>query len=412
MTRLSKSPKILIFSPFFYPEPISTGKYNTALATALRDEIGGSGEVTVICSHPLFPRWIVEPTEEQLAGVLAIRGGSGIRYPKSQLARRAVLELWFAFHVAKNIIKLRFAGEEIKGAISIFPPSLFMMLAPILLGKKVPFFGIVHDLQGVYAGTESGSKSGVMRKFIQKAIALVEGRSFSACKQLVFLSETMKKWAVENYKIKNTKSSVHYPFVNLPYGALQKVDVDAVGQLLPAGKKNIVYSGALGDKQAPEKLYAMLQDIVQGNEGWVAHIFSQGPHFERLQSESLNERVMFHPLVPERLLPALLDASDVQVIPQEINTSDGSLPSKLPNIIVSGTHLLCVTDKGSELGNLVREYTGGAVVESWEKSEYLAAFKRLISLPAVRFEDAKAISERFSVKKLVESIDAEFLKRG
>ena len=46
---MSSKMKILILSPFFFPEPISTGKFNTALAKALRDK---GMEVTVICSHP------------------------------------------------------------------------------------------------------------------------------------------------------------------------------------------------------------------------------------------------------------------------------------------------------------------------------------------------------------------------
>ena len=46
--------QILIVSPFFYPELISTGKANQHLAEAFVAE--GHG-VTVVCSHPLYPAW-------------------------------------------------------------------------------------------------------------------------------------------------------------------------------------------------------------------------------------------------------------------------------------------------------------------------------------------------------------------
>ena len=47
--------QILIVSPFFYPELISTGKANQHLAEAFVAE--GHG-VTVVCSHPLYPTWV------------------------------------------------------------------------------------------------------------------------------------------------------------------------------------------------------------------------------------------------------------------------------------------------------------------------------------------------------------------
>lgn len=63
--------KILIASPFFYPEPISTGKYSTFLAEKLVEK---DHDVTVICS---YPAWQPKFTRKTLAGVRVIRYSRG-----------------------------------------------------------------------------------------------------------------------------------------------------------------------------------------------------------------------------------------------------------------------------------------------------------------------------------------------
>jgi colanic acid biosynthesis glycosyl transferase WcaI len=63
--------KILIASPFFYPEPISTGKYSTFLAEKLVEK---DHDVTVICSYPFYPAWQPKFTRKTLAGVRIMRG--------------------------------------------------------------------------------------------------------------------------------------------------------------------------------------------------------------------------------------------------------------------------------------------------------------------------------------------------
>ena len=57
--------QILIVSPFFYPELISTGKANQHLAEAFVAE--GHG-VTVVCSHPLYPAWIPVQSSAKIQG--------------------------------------------------------------------------------------------------------------------------------------------------------------------------------------------------------------------------------------------------------------------------------------------------------------------------------------------------------
>jgi len=51
---LTNTKNILLISPFFFPEPISTGKFNTNFVTALTAQ---GHKVTVLCFHPFYPDW-------------------------------------------------------------------------------------------------------------------------------------------------------------------------------------------------------------------------------------------------------------------------------------------------------------------------------------------------------------------
>jgi colanic acid biosynthesis glycosyl transferase WcaI len=65
--------EVLILSPFFYPEPISTGKYNGLVAEGLSKQ---GAKVTAICSYPIYPDWVPQRNPTELPGVTALRGGA------------------------------------------------------------------------------------------------------------------------------------------------------------------------------------------------------------------------------------------------------------------------------------------------------------------------------------------------
>lgn len=66
MVRSMSGKKILLLSPFFYPELISTGKYNTSLAKAL---VKHGHSIEVVTSFPLYPTWRPQKCYEVMEGV-------------------------------------------------------------------------------------------------------------------------------------------------------------------------------------------------------------------------------------------------------------------------------------------------------------------------------------------------------
>src|SRR5581483_4859843 len=100
--------KVLLLSPFFFPEAISTGKYNTVLAEALGKV---AAEIKVITSHPFYPGWKPRYSSTALAKVSVVRGGLWIRYPSGMTLRRLVLECWYALHVWLTLWRERWSPD-------------------------------------------------------------------------------------------------------------------------------------------------------------------------------------------------------------------------------------------------------------------------------------------------------------
>lgn len=349
--------KICLISPFFYPEPISTGKYNAFLAKELKSH---GVELTVFCSHPIYPEWKVSPNNEQLEGIKIVRGGSKIIYPKSATFRRAILELWFAAFVFKNVV---FKKNIFDKYILIFPPSLFALLLTSSAKRKKNIYGIIHDLQGVYA-RKSKTLAG---KLLQWLIKSVEKKSFDNCSHLIFLSNSMLESAAKEYQLDKNKCSINYPFIALPEGNTSKSNKNILPtNIISPQKFNFVYSGALGEKQNPLGLLDLMIKLSDRFPEIDFHIFSAGPIFEEIKNIGKNSKVRFHDLVDAEHLAALYRRSNIQVIPQAVGTADGSLPSKLPNLLTSNTPILAICEKNTELDLLLSNIEKVAVCTSWD----------------------------------------------
>ena len=95
---------ILVLSPFFYPEPISTGKYNTDIALKLQEE---GHKVTVVYDFPIFVRGDKERIEQVLINLIV----NSIKYGKINGITSVGIE---SYNENKFIIKVIDNGEGIK----------------------------------------------------------------------------------------------------------------------------------------------------------------------------------------------------------------------------------------------------------------------------------------------------------
>ena len=364
MTDTQKRRAVLLFSPFFFPENISTGRYNSHLALALSR---AGNDVVAVCSYPFYPEWEVKTDDiVELAGIECLRGGSGVRYPRSQVIRRLVLELWYFFFARKAAHSLD--GRQFDLVIDIYPPNLFSLDLSRKRKLGAPIVGIVHDLQGVMSQT----KSSLLRRIVGKLIQPIERKALQQCDRLIFLSNAMMQFALDSYGLDREKCDVAYPFQSISEGEGGKIP-----PALLAHKKTLVYSGALGEKQAPDDLLKLMNLFARRHDDYGVMVFSSGPIFDSLKEQytASGSPVEFHDLVPDDELEGLLRSSTVQIIPQKLSVSHGAFPSKLPNLIAIGTPVFAITDQGSEVDHILSRYSMGKTTYDWNAATTIRALE-------------------------------------
>ena len=397
------SPRVLLFSPFFFPEPISTGKANTHLVEALAAH---GAETTVVCSHPLYPDWVPVRSTTSLSGVTILRGGAWMRYSKHVSLRRVALEAWFAVYAAYTVLRARHLRSHTDVVIGVFPPSLFALGTHLLLPRYVRRIAVIHDLQGVLAG----QRESAVRRMITRLIHAVESRVFRQQDLCIFFSADMAKEAQQSYGLDASHVAVQYPFVTIDNGRASSIEhADRLEGILPTGKIHVVYSGALGLKQNSEQFVALLHAAAKRFPDVQFHVFSGGPIFERLRLryQGVPEaEVHFHPLVEERDLEELYRRSAIQMIPQAEKTEAGALPSKLPNLLAAGVFIFAITSPESEVARLLEEAGTGMLVEQWREALFLQRLKEALCKAqgepsAARRQQVQPLLARFTVDNLV-----------
>ncbi len=392
--------RIILISPFFYPELISTGKANQHLAEALVAE--GHG-VTAVCSHPLYPAWVPTRSRSSIEGIKILRGGAWVRYPKAMPLRRLLLEAWFAVYALRRMVRLRDQADVV---VSVLPPSLFAFFLDRLLPRTVRRVAVVHDLQGVLAA----QKQSLPRRAIIRLIHAVESRAFRSQDLCIFFSSDMARVAQSSYHLDPTRVAVQYPFVTLPRTEDFLVDAPRrLAAIFPPEKLHVVYSGALGYKQNSQQLVAFLQAAAVRHPEVQFHVLSGGPFFDELSvryRRLQGPRVEFHPLVAEQDLAELYTRSAIQIIPQAEGTEAAALPSKLPNLLAAGVHLLAICGADSEVGRLIQQAGTGSIVERWDEELFLTRLDEALEIArtetaATRRARVEPLMELFSVANMV-----------
>lgn len=354
------------YSPFFFPEEISTGRYNHFLVDALWKR---GHNVTVVCSYPFYPEWIVSTAiPESRMPVRLLRGGMKVRYPRSNVLRRMILELWFALHCLHSGRKLNRCPADV--IVDIYPPNLFALFRRGTPKRKTRIVAIVHDLQGIMMEAQAS----VARRLLGASIRSMERAALRRADRLVFLSQGMLNQAISMYGVDAGKCSVSYPFSTISKHAPVRVPAALAGS-----GKTLIYAGALGEKQAPDQLVELMDAFARKWPDFQVHIFSNGPHFDRLKGAGARtgSPVRFNSLVAGDELTGLLSRSTIQIIPQKSGLSDGAFPSKLPNLFESNTAIFAITDEGSELSMMLRAYRKGAVSDTWDLDANLEALATL-----------------------------------
>jgi colanic acid biosynthesis glycosyl transferase WcaI len=114
--------------------------------------------------------------------------------------------------------------------------------------------------------------------------------------------------------------------------------------------------------------------------------------------------VRFLPLQPEALLPELLAAADLHLLPQGAGAADLVLPSKLGGMLASGKPILVQADPGTELHAFLE---GAAILAPSGDAEALA---EVLRAPLTRCERAAGLRLHLATELSATKILPDFRK--
>jgi len=182
--------------------------------------------------------------------------------------------------------------------------------------------------------------------------------------------------------------------------------------------KVVLYSGNMGRKQGLEIVLDAAECLAPQRPDVVFVMVGDGAAKEELVSEAGRrhlQNVSFWPLQSQADLPALLSMADVHLVIQKRGVSDAVLPSKLNGILAVGGFALITADRHTELGKLVTDYPGIALlVEPENKDALVQALLDVLDDASVRDRGgcvAREYAEKFlDIDKVLKSAELGICK--
>jgi colanic acid biosynthesis glycosyl transferase WcaI len=388
--------RILIHGINYPPEQIGVGKYTGEMAVWLAKS---GHEVRVITAPPYYPAWRVSHKysawlyrHEELDNVTIWR--CPLWVPAIPTAFSRLLHL-SSFTISSLPIMLFQALWKPDVVIAIEPP-LFCApqswLTAHLAGGRSWLHIQDFEIQAFF-GLGFGSSS-VLKQMLIRHEAWLMSR-FDHCSTI---SNAMLR-RLTNINGSASSLSLFPNWVNTT-----TIRPMAEGRDLrsdwgfASNQKIILYSGNMGKKQGLE-IVLDAAEMLQGSHSHAVFLLvGDGAAKGELMQEAgrrLLNNVIFKPLQPFEDLPALLCLADVHIVIQKRGAADAVMPSKIAGILAVGGHVLITADPQTELGQLVADNPGIAVLIEPENSCALAGGIEKMMKTQVRFNPvARAYAEQ------------------
>ncbi|EHY0320269.1 colanic acid biosynthesis fucosyltransferase WcaI [Salmonella enterica] len=366
--------KILVYGINYSPELTGIGKYTGEMVAWMAQE---GHEVRVITAPPYYPQWKVG--ERYSAWRYRREEGEAtvwrcpLYVPKQPSTLKRLLHLGsFALSSFFPLMaQRRWKPDRIIGVV----PTLFctpgMRLLATLSGARTVLHIQDYEVDamlglGMAGKGKRGSVARLATAFERSALRNVD--NVSTISRSMMNKAREKGVAAEKILFfPNWSEVARFQDVN-------DADVTALRQQLglPEGKKIVLYSGNIGEKQGLEKVIDAAERL--RDRPLIFAIVGQGGGKARLENMARERglaNIKFLPLQPYDALPALLKMGDCHLVVQKRGAADAVLPSKLTNILAVGGNAVITAETHTELGQLCARYPGIAVCVEPESTDAL-----------------------------------------
>ncbi|WP_313396612.1 colanic acid biosynthesis fucosyltransferase WcaI [Atlantibacter hermannii] len=355
--------KILVYGINYSPELTGIGKYTGEMVEWMTRK---GHDVRVITAPPYYPNWQVGENYSSWrwrkeTGVATV-WRCPLYVPKQPSTVKRLIHLGsFALSSFFPLLaQRRWKPDRIIGVV----PTLFctpgMRLLAKLSGAKTLLHIQDYEVDAMLGLGMAGGKRGA----VAKLAAAFERSGLLGVDNVSTISQSMIKKATE--KGVPPERTLFFPNWSevARFREVPTTDIDALRArlALPAGKKIVLYSGNIGEKQGLENVIAVAERA--RSQPWLFVIVGQGggkARLQRLADERGLANVLFLPLQPHADLPALLALADCHLVIQRRGAADAVLPSKLTNILAVGGNAVITAEPDTELGQLCLTTPGIAV---------------------------------------------------
>lgn len=350
--------KLLVYGINYRPELTGIGKYSGEMVKWFASN---DLDVRVITAPPYYPAWKVannysglKYTKEKHSEIVY---RSPLYVPKKPSTIKRLLHL--SSFALSSLFPLLIQARWKPDYIICVVPTLFCVPGAILLRKLTRAKVIIH-IQDFEVDAMLGlgmAKKGLFATFARRfeKWCLTSADKVSTISKMMLLNAA-NKGVPQNNLIFFPNWSELERFQNVESEQSVKLK-EALG--IPEDKKVILYSGNIGEKQGLEIVVSAAQKMATKN--YVFLFVGQGGGKENLEKMcvTLNlNNILFKPLQPYELLPALLNLADCHLVVQKKGAADAVLPSKLTNILAVGGNAVITAEENTELGQLCKNNPG------------------------------------------------------
>lgn len=359
-----RTPHLVIYSMYYYPEKIGIGVFNHEMADFLKK----SGYcVTVVTAMPWYPDWKVASEyrgsffSSEIINDIFVRRSFVFPPKKVNAISRIIHEALFAITSSFNLFFLLFKRVD---ALIVVCPPLAIGLPALFFSrlKNIPMIFHVQDLQ-VDAARELKF---LKNKFFLKILEHFEKFLFNNATLVSTITEEMKKRIVEK-GIKKERIFLLPNWADVHFiKPLAKNNDFRVRNGISSECFAVLYAGNIGTKQGIEIVLDVAR-MSRHDEAVQYFIVGEGAGLALLKESLKNQNldnVHLLPLQPKDQLPLMLAAADVSLVIQKKSVGDFLMPSKLLNIMASARPVVASADASCSLAKLIQAVQCGIVIEA------------------------------------------------
>lgn len=398
----SLRPRLWVVSELFYPEQTSTGYFLTRIAEGL----AGDFEVHAVCGRPSYSeRGLKVPRHEYYHGI-EIHRLAGTAFDKDRLFLRMINFL--SFSISLLLFALRRFGRNDRVLVVTNPPLAPAIIAFASWLKGARSTLLVHDVYpDIAAAAGILSRNSLPYRLADRFFSFVLDRY----QKIVVLGRDMQE--VVGAKLSGRADRVAI----IPNWG----DTDEIAPIRHDdnpfrtehgfdGKFVVQFSGNIGRSHDVEMILEAA-NLLADEERIVFAFIGYGGK-TALVSDAAHQNqgnIVFLPRQPREKLAEMLASSDVTIIPFVDGMYGLSVPSRMYNVMASGTPILASADPRSELALTVTEGNAGWVLEQRDGPGLAALLRRISETQDTsrKGHDARRhVENNYTFEKIVERFRA------